>query len=142
VLSPENRARFDTLAIVDSVEFAARTLLPALTVRRRLGRVVVHPACAVVKMDLSGDLERIARACADEVVVPEGAGCCGFAGDRGWLVPELTESATRREAAALSSVRADGYVSSSRTCEIGLARATGQVYRSHLFMLEWATRPE
>ena len=141
-LSPENRARFDALTIVDSVEFAARSLLPALTVRRRLGRVVVHPVCAVVKMDLSGDLERIARACADEVVVPEDAGCCGFAGDRGWLVPELTASATRREAAAVASVRADGYVSSSRTCEIGLARATGQMYRSHLSLLDWATRPE
>jgi D-lactate dehydrogenase len=141
-LDRENQARFDALTIVDSVEFAARSLLPALTVRRRLGRVVVHPVCAVVKMNLAGDLERMARACADEVVVPEDAGCCGFAGDRGWLVPELTASATLREAAAVSNVRADGYVSSSRTCEIGLSRATGQVYRSHLFLLDWATRPE
>ena len=93
-------------------------------------------------MNLSGDLERIARACADEVVVPLDAGCCGFAGDRGWLVPELAASATRREAAAVSTVRADGYFSSSRTCEIGMTRATGQVYRSHLFLLEWATRPD
>ena len=141
-LSRENQARFDALTIVDSVEFAARALLPALTVRRRLGRVVVHPVCAVVKMDLAGDLQRIASACADEVVIPEDAGCCGFAGDRGWLVPELAASATRREAAAVSSVRADGFVSSSRTCEVGLTRATGHVYRSHLFLLDWATRPD
>jgi D-lactate dehydrogenase len=141
-LDRTNQARFDALTIVDSVEFAARNLLPALTVRQRLGRVIVHPVCAVVKMNLSDDLERIARACADEVVIPEDAGCCGFAGDRGWLVPELTASATRREAAAVSRAQAHGYVSSSRTCEIGLSRATGQVYRSHLFLLEWATRPE
>ena len=141
-LTLENRARFDALTIVDSVEFAARTLLPALTVRRRRGRVVIHPVCAVVKMNLSSELERIARACADEVVVPEDAGCCGFAGDRGWLVPELTASATRREATAVSNIKADGYVSSSRTCEIGLTRATGHVYRSYLYLLEWATRPE
>jgi D-lactate dehydrogenase len=141
-LTRENQTRFDALAIVDSVEFAARTLLPALAVRRRRSRVVLHPVCAIVKMNLSGDLERIGRACADEVVVPEEAGCCGFAGDRGWLVPELTASAARREAAAVAAVQADGYFSSSRTCEIGLTRATGRVYRSHLYLLDWATRPE
>jgi D-lactate dehydrogenase len=141
-LTGENQTRFDALAIVDSVEFAARTLLPALTVRRRRARVVVHPVCAVVKMNLSADLERIASRCADEVVWPEDAGCCGFAGDRGWLVPELTMSATRREAETVAGTNADGHFSSSRTCEIGLTRATGRVYQSHLYLLDWATRAD
>jgi D-lactate dehydrogenase len=140
-LDPENRVRFDRLTIVDSVEFAARVLLPALTVVRRADRVVLHPVCSVVKMNLSADLEGIARACAREVIVPLDAGCCGFAGDRGWLVPELTASATHREAAEARAAQADGYYASSRTCEIGMTRATGRVYRSHLFLLEWATRP-
>ena len=55
--------------------------------------------------------------------------------------PELTASATRREAAEVRARAGDGYYSSSRTCEIGMTRATGQVYRSLLFLLEWATRP-
>jgi D-lactate dehydrogenase len=126
---------------VDGVEYAARTLLPALSVRRREGRVVLHPVCSLVKMNLSDDLARVAAACADEVVVPGDAGCCAFAGDRGWLVPELTSSATRREAAEVAAQAADGYYSSSRTCEVGMTRATGRVYRSHIYLLEWATRP-
>jgi D-lactate dehydrogenase len=140
-LDADNRQRFDGLTLLDSVEFAARTLLPALTIHRHQGRVVLHPVCSVVRMGLSEDLVAIARACADEVVVPVDAGCCGFAGDRGWLVPELTASATRQEAgevAALAMV--DGYYSSSRTCEIGLTRSTGRAYRSHLYLLEWASR--
>ena len=84
----------------------------------------------------------IARACAEVVTVPDQAGCCGFAGDRGWLVPELTAAATRPEAAEVAGIAADGYYSSSRTCEIGLTRATGRAYRSHLYLLEWATRPK
>ena len=140
-LDPENRQRFDALTIVDSVEFAARTLLPALRIRRRQGRVVLHPVCSVVKMGLSDDLERIARACAGEVVVPVDAGCCGFAGDRGWLVPELTASATRCETDEVSALPVvDGCYSSSRTCEIGVSRATGKTYRSYLYLLEWASR--
>lgn len=140
-LAGENRVRFDGLTIVDSVAFAARTLLPSLRVERKQPRVVLHPVCSVVKMGLGPDLEVVAKACAEEVVVPLDAGCCAFAGDRGWLVPELTASATRREAAEAACHRADGYYSSSRTCEIGMTRATGHVYRSHLFLLEWATRP-
>jgi D-lactate dehydrogenase len=139
-LEPVNQVRFDALKIVDGVEFAARTLLPSLQVRQKEHRVVLHPVCSVVKMNLTSDLERIARACADDVVVPLDAGCCGFAGDRGWLVPELTGSATRRESAEATESPADGYYSSSRTCEIGMTRATGQVYQSLLFLLERATR--
>jgi D-lactate dehydrogenase len=140
-LTGENRRRFDGLTIVDGVEFASRTLLPAISIRRRQGRVVLHPVCSVVKMNLSGDLERVAAACAGEVVVPRDAGCCAFAGDHGWLLPELTASATRLEAVEVIAQPADGYYSSSRTCEIGMTRATGHVYRSHIHLLEWATRP-
>jgi D-lactate dehydrogenase len=110
-------------------------------VRRRRQCVVLHPVCSVVRMSLTEEAESVVRACADEIVVPLGAGCCGFAGDRGWLVPELTASATARESVEVRSRPADGYYSSSRTCEIGLTRATGQVYRSYLYLLEWATRP-
>ncbi len=141
-LDERNQGRFDAMTIVDGVEFAARVLLPQLQVLRKESGVVLHPVCSVVKMNLSADLERIARACASEVTVPLDAGCCGFAGDRGWLVPELTASASRREAAEARSAPATGFYSSSRTCEIGMTRATGHVYRSHLFLLEWATRPE
>ena len=56
------------------------------------------------------------------------------------LHPELTESATRREAAELQTDRHDAYLSSSRTCEIGMTRATGKVYRSYIYLLEEATR--
>ena len=85
-------------------------------------------------------LEGIARACSEKVVVPLNAGCCGFAGDRGFLFPELTESATRPEAADLEGIEQDGYYSTSRTCEIGMTRATGKTYVSYLYLLERATR--
>jgi D-lactate dehydrogenase len=139
-LTPENQARFDRITIVDSVEFAHDRLLPRLTITKKLGSVALHPVCSVTKMNLTPKLEAIARACAEEVVIPRDAGCCGFAGDRGFLYPELTASATRREAAEVCSREHDGHFSSSRTCEIGVTRATGKIYRSYLFMLEAATR--
>jgi D-lactate dehydrogenase len=140
-LTPENQQRFDRLRILDSTAFVHDALLPKLTIRRKQGSVALHPVCSLVKMNLSPKLEGIAKACSEAVLLPVRAGCCGFAGDRGFLFPELTESATKSEAAEVLSGTHDGYFSSSRTCEIGMTRATGRIYRSYMFLLEQATRP-
>jgi D-lactate dehydrogenase len=141
-LTPENQARFDRLKIMDSTAFAHQVLLPKLEVRRKVGSVVLHPVCSVTKMNLLPALEGVARACAESVVVPRDAGCCGFAGDRGFTHPELTASATKHEAREVKAQSFDGHYASSRTCEVGLTRSTGENYRSFLYLLEQATRPE
>ena len=69
------------------------------------------------------------RRLADEVVVPAAATCCGFAGDRGMLHPELTAAATADEAAELAGRAFDAHVCGNRTCEIGLSRGDGRAVR-------------
>ena len=139
-LSEENQQRFDRLTFLDSIEFAHDTLLPKLRVRAKTASVALHPVCSVTKLGLTPKLTAIAKACSDDVLVPLDAGCCAFAGDRGFLVPELTASATRLEAGEVKAKHPEACYSSSRTCEIGMTRATGQVYRSYLYLLEKATR--
>ena len=139
-LTPENQARFDQLKLLDAIEFVHDELLPKLTVKAKVNSVALHPVCSVTKMGITAKLEGIARACSHEVLIPADAGCCAFAGDRGFLFPELTQSATRLEAAEIQAKHPDACYSSSRTCEIGMTRATGQVYRSYLYLLEKATR--
>jgi D-lactate dehydrogenase len=140
-LSPANQVKFDKLTIVDSVEFAHDRLLPTLPIYRKVHSVALHPVCSAVKMAITSKLVRVARACSESVLVPRDAGCCAFAGDRGFLFPELTASATNAEAAQATADGHDGYFSSSRTCEIGMTRATGKVYRSYLHLLDFASRP-
>lgn len=139
-LNTENQRRFDKLKILDGIDFTHDVLLPRLTINARASSVALHPVCSVMKMAITGKLQAIAQACSETVVVPSSSGCCGFAGDRGFLVPELTASATKHEAAEVKSAQHDGYFSSSRTCEIGMTRSTGEIYRSYLYMLEQATR--
>lgn len=132
--------------VLDAVTFAAETLLPRLTVVQRQGRVAVHPTCSTEALGATGALVAIARAVADEAVVPETWGCCAFAGDRGMLHPELTASATADEVRDLDRLRAEGgdfdqAVSANRTCELGMSRATGMPYLHVLELLERATRP-
>jgi D-lactate dehydrogenase len=82
-----------------------------------------------------------AGAAAERVVKPVSAGCCGFAGHRGWFHPELPAAALRPEVEEHADERHDAYVSSNRTCEIGLSRESGHAYRSVIQLLEEATRP-
>jgi D-lactate dehydrogenase len=141
-LEPGLRERFERLELVDSVEFASSTIVPRLETHRSQGTVALHPVCSAVKMEIDGLLPRVVEPFCAEAVVPESAGCCGFAGDRGYLVPELTASATAAEAGEVRSRTFDGFYSSSRTCEIGLSRATGKPYRSFWYLLDEASRPD
>jgi D-lactate dehydrogenase len=139
-LTEENRQRHEQLEILDSVAWADR-LLPNLEIPRKLGSVAVHPTCSTRHLGLERPLRRIAQAMAEEARVPIRATCCGMAGDRGLLHPELAASATSEEAAELSGSRHDAYLCSNRTCEIGLQAATGAAYESFVVPLERLTRP-
>ncbi|MBK9738451.1 MAG: FAD-binding oxidoreductase [Actinobacteria bacterium] len=127
--------------VVDAVQFVADRVLPSLVVSHRLTSIALHPTCSSTRMTVNADLLVLARAIADEAVVPEGWGCCAFAGDRGLLHPELTASATAAEARSVSAREFDAYASLNRTCELGMSRATGRPYRHILELLEEATRP-
>ncbi|WP_415953064.1 FAD-binding and (Fe-S)-binding domain-containing protein [Streptomyces sp. KLOTTS4A1] len=140
-LTEDNRELHAELDIVDSLVWAADELLPRLTVHRKVGSAVVHPTCSMRHLGDEEQLRTLAGACADEVFVPDDAGCCGFAGDRGMLLRELTESATAHEAAAVTSRHFDAHLSANRMCEIGMDHATGRSYHSVLMELERATRP-
>jgi D-lactate dehydrogenase len=136
------RGRHERLEILDGVEYALKHVVPHLEARRRQRSIALHPVCSAVKMGTAELLPRVVEPFCRDAVVPEGAGCCGFAGDRGYLVPELTASATSTEAREIHARTFDGFYSSSRTCEIGLTRATGRPYRSFWYLLEEASRPD
>jgi len=82
----------------------------------------------------------IARELSEEVVVPAATGCCGMAGDRGWLHPELPVSAVGDTAEELSGRRFDACLSSNRTCEAAMREVTGHPYESFVLALESLTR--
>lgn len=132
--------RYRDLLVVDSITFVRNEFLPRLQIGEKLKSLAVHPTCSSTRLHLDAALGSIAEAIADEVVVPESWGCCAFAGDRGMLHPELTASATEREAAEVSRRTFTAYASTNRTCEIGMSRATRHTYRHILELLEEVSR--
>jgi D-lactate dehydrogenase len=141
VLEGDRKTKYASLTIVDAIAWC-RDLLPNLTISRTLRRVAVHPTCSTTHLGLAGALEQIAHHLADEVEIPVGTTCCGTAGDRGLLHPELVVSATREIRSVLNARPADAYISSNRTCEMGLRQGTGRPYESFLFLLEELSRPD
>lgn len=131
---------FPGVRVIDALEFTVAELLPRLPAPRTVRSAAVHPTCSTTRMGTTAALTSIAAALATDVVVPDDWGCCGFAGDRGMLHPELTASATAAEAEEVRRAEHDLYLSSNRTCELGLSRATGMRYEHALQALERATR--
>jgi D-lactate dehydrogenase len=138
ILSGVHLARWRDLKIMDMVEYLHDEVLDKLSLERMPEKVVLHPTCATRKMGIEPKMEAIARRCAQKVLIPVDVGCCGFAGDRGLLVPELTETATRAEALEVKQSQADAHYSTSRTCEIGMSLATDKSYQSLIYLVHKA----
>ncbi len=143
-LDPQLAAAWQALTRWHPAAFAADVLLPRLAGRWKdeAQPAILHPTCSEHKLGWVQDLIRAASPPGSPAAVaPVAAGCCGMAGDRGWLVPDLTAAATAREAAEVRD-RAGAGVSTSATCNLAVAAGTGREYR-HLFtFLRQRLRPE
>ena len=130
---------YAALRIIDAVAFVEDQVLPKLSLHRKIGSMALHPTCSSTRMGMNESLRTVAEAVAESVTVPDTWGCCGFAGDRGMLHPELTASATKAQATEVNSADHDAFASCNRTCELGMTRATGAQYQHVVELVDWAS---
>jgi len=126
------------LEVFDIVEFIHDMLPEELTFVRAPETVALHATCSVIKMGLADKLKAVAGWCADTVIVPDDITCCGWAGDKGFTLPELNANALRNLESQLPQECTAGY-STSRTCEIGLSVHSGRHYRSIVYLVDRCT---
>ena len=139
-LSDENTKRYEQIEVVDIVSWLAKDVLDRLEVTSPKTAVALHPTCASVQAGNDTEMQAIGDACALEAVTPLSWGCCGIAGDRGFVYPQLSDGAQRDEQAELAGRHYDGYYSVARTCEIGLSERSGQQFESIVYLVEETTR--
>lgn len=136
-LTEINKKKFDQLNIIDSIDFIAEYIIPKAATIKKKQNVVLHPVCSLKKMGLNDKFIKVANAFSENVTVPFNAGCCGMAGDRGFLFPELTASATKNEAKEVKETGDfDGYYSSAKTCEMSLSEAVSKNYESIVYLVD------
>lgn len=130
-----NSKKWEKLKFIDSTEFIADILIDKLTIKRKSDTVILHPTCSSIRLNIDDKLKQIARKCSNEVIIPQSIACCGMAGDRGLIYPELISSATLDERTEITDMAADGYYSSNIPCEIGMSVSTGKKYRSIAYLV-------
>ena len=86
----------DSLRVFEPAEFIMTFLRDRLEFHRKSDPVAIHITCTMRLMKLTGVITDLARLCSSEVIIPEGVGCCGFAGDKGMTHPELNAYALRK----------------------------------------------
>lgn len=122
------------LQIYDSVHFLREQVLPRLNIQPLAEKIAVHVTCSTQHLKQADNFLAIAKQCAEEVVVPEGIHCCGFAGDKGFNLPELNQHALRNLATQVKGC-STGF-STSRTCEAGLSSYSDLSYQHLVYLVD------
>lgn len=125
------------MRLYEPSEFILEFLADRLDFHKTDTPVAIHLTCSMRLMHKTDKMLDLARMCSTNVVVPEGVGCCGFAGDKGMTHPELNKYALRKLKDQVKGIPV-GY-SNSRTCEIGLATNSGIPYVSIAYLVNRCT---
>jgi D-lactate dehydrogenase len=127
------------MKLYEPAEFIMKYLVDRLDFHPIDRHVALHITCSTRQMGVDGDLIALAKMCSNNVYLPEGVGCCGFAGDRGFTYPEMNQYALRKLRPQIEQNHIEVGYSNSRTCEIGLQTNTGIPYMSIVYLVNECT---
>ena len=128
--------------LYEPAEFIMKFLVPRLDFHPIDKHIALHITCSTRQMGVADDLINLAKMCSNNVFLPEGVGCCGFAGDRGFTFPELNKYGLRKLRPQIEANHIEVGYSNSRTCEIGLETNTGIPYMSIVYLVNECTTPK
>lgn len=136
-----NRMRhtMQNLDLYEPVEFIDKFLLDKFEFHPTDDAITIHATCSTIKMGLTNKLIKVAKLCSNNVLVPEEIVCCGFAGDKGFTLPELNEHGLRKLKSQIDNHHTTVGYSNSRTCEIGLNTHGGIPYMSIAYLVDKCT---
>ena len=127
------------IKLYEPVEFIWEYLRDRLEFTPIDRHIALHFTCSTREMGLVDKMTQLARLCSNNVFLPEGVGCCGFAGDRGWTYPEVNRWALRKLRRQLEENHIEMGYSNSRTCEVGLETNGGIPYLNIIYLVNEVT---
>ena len=127
------------MKLYEPAEFIMEYLVPRLDFHPTDRHIALHLTCSTRQMGVDKDMIALAKLCSTNVFLPEGVGCCGFAGDRGFTFPELNKYGLRKLRPQIEKNHIEVGYSNSRTCEIGLETNTGIPYMSIVYLVNECT---
>ena len=128
--------------LYEPAEFIMKFLVPRLEFHPIDRHIALHLTCSTRQMGVDKDMIALAKLCSRNVYLPEGVGCCGFAGDRGFTFPEMNKYGLRKLRPQIEANAIEVGYSNSRTCEIGLEANTGIPYMSIVYLVNECATPK
>ena len=102
--------------------------LHRLKIKKRYAKLAVHIDCSSKKLRQDEQIICLLKNFADELVIPHAINCCGFAGNKGFITPELNQAALSTLAGQITNC--DIGVTFNRNCQIGLSLHGQKTYVS------------
>ena len=130
------------MKLYEPAEFIMKYLVDRLDFHPTDKHIALHLTCSTRQMGVDKDMIALAKLCSTNVFLPEGVGCCGFAGDRGFTFPELNRYGLRKLRPQIEANHIEVGYSNSRTCEIGLETNAGIPYMSIVYLVNECTTPK
>jgi len=127
------------MKLYEPAEFIMTYLKDRLEFHPTNQHIALHLTCSTRLMGVDKDMIALAKLCSNNVYLPEGVGCCGFAGDRGFTFPEMNSYGLRKLRPQIEKNHIEVGYSNSRTCEIGLETNTGIPYMSIVYLVNSCT---
>jgi len=118
----------DRLMLYHSAEFLLKEVVPRLTMKTKIEKLLLHTPCSVAKDGGAEMLQKLAESCAHQVESTN-IECCGFGGAKGFSVPEINANSLKRLPKDTGQ-RYDIGASMSKTCQLGLTTHTGLQFKS------------
>lgn len=134
------KQKMTRVQLYESAEFVWKFLRDKLVFTQKDTPVALHLTCSTKLMKIDKIVYDLACLCSSSVLVPEGVGCCGFAGDKGMTHPELNAYALRKLRGQIEAQGIEVGYSNSRTCEMGLQTNSGIPYRSIIYLVNECTQ--
>ncbi len=113
--------------IIDNISFIHQNL-DKLNLNKKYTKLALHIDCSTRKLGKEQQIRDILEQCAHQVITPVDIYCCGFAGDKGFQMPKLNQSALNGLSEQINECEIG--VTFNRNCQIGLSYYGKKTYLS------------
>ena len=127
----------NNIKILDPSEFLNDVVLSNVDINRKIDSLYLHVPCSSVQQNLSSKTISVASNLTKNLEFELDSYCCGMAGDLGYFIPELTESAGKIIKNRIEFKKTPKhFCSTSITCESSLNKTTGLEFESLLSLAD------
>lgn len=126
----------DEFKIYDLSTYLLKEILPEIDIKALDEDIALYTMCASKKLGIDNDMRELAKKCTNKRVLEHDMACCGFAGYKGFFIPELNINATKAFAKFYDDKDIKFAFSNSSTCEIGLSDATNISWQHIAYLID------